>query len=144
MGNSSFELIVRGVIRERNQILVCKRKDRDYYFLPGGHIEFGEKSEDALIRELNEELNISIKHFSFIGVVENVFKEDDEIHHEVNLVFEVLTNKAEDKSREDHIDFFFFDKKRFLKEKVLPPALKEAVIQWQKDKKIFWKSNSEI
>jgi hypothetical protein len=43
-------------------------------------------------------------------------------------------------SRENHISFFFFDKKKFVKEKVLPIALQKAILRWQKDKKFFWVS----
>ena len=54
---NKFELCVRGIIEKDGKILVCKRKDKDYYFFPGGHIEFGERAKQALIRELNEEYN---------------------------------------------------------------------------------------
>jgi len=135
-----FEICVRSIIQNRGKILVCKNKEKDYYFFPGGHIDFGESAESALVRELKEELNISIKKLSFIGTVENIFIQDNEKHHEINLVFNVLVAKAKDKSEEDHIDFFFFDKKRFLKEEVLPIALQKTVMKWLKDKKLFWAS----
>ncbi|MBL7156388.1 MAG: NUDIX domain-containing protein [Candidatus Pacebacteria bacterium] len=137
---NKFELCVRAIIQDDDRILVCKRKDKDYYFFPGGHIDFGESAESALVRELKEELNISIKKLSFIGTVENIFIQDNEKHHEINLVFNVLVAKAKDKSEEDHIDFFFFDKKRFLKEEVLPIALQKTVIKWLENKKMFWAS----
>lgn len=135
---NKFELCVRGIVQKENKILVCKNKENDYYFFPGGHIEFGETAKQALIRELNEELNILVKKVSFIGMGENIFSQEDQKHHEINLVFEVLTDEVEDKSKEDHIDFFFFDKERFSKEKILPISLKEAIIKWRKDKKLFW------
>ena len=72
--------------------------------------------------------------------MENIFIQDNEKHHEINLVFNVLVAKAKDKSEEDHIDFFFFDKKRFLKEEVLPIALQKTVIKWLENKKMFWAS----
>lgn len=143
MGNKDFEICARAVIINNGEVLVCKKKDNNYYFFPGGHVEFGEKTEQALVRELNEELNIFIKEFSFVGIVENIYEEDDENHHEINLVFEVSADRVEDKSREDHIDFFFLDEEKFSKEIILPKALKKAVIQWQKDGQIFWKSNNE-
>jgi len=123
MKNSNFEVCVRGIIKKNGKILVCKRKDKDYYFFPGGHVEFGEQAEDALRRELKEELNLSIKNISFIGVSENIYQEE---------------------SQENHIDFFFLDKEKFSKEKILPIALRKAIIGWQEDKKIFWASKNEI
>ena len=34
----NFEVISRAVILHKNKILLCKRNDKDYYFLPGGHV----------------------------------------------------------------------------------------------------------
>ncbi len=50
-----FEVCVRGVIIRRGKILVCRHKEKKYYFFPGGHIDFGETAEAALLRELKEE-----------------------------------------------------------------------------------------
>lgn len=141
---NNFEVCVRAIIFKDDKVLVCQDKKRDYYFFPGGHVEFGEKSEDALIRELKEELNLSIKDMKYIGTSENIYNQDGEKHHEINLVFEIETDNVEDKSKEDHINFFFFDKERFKKEKVLPIALKNVLTKWQKDKNIFWVSKNEI
>lgn len=142
---NSFEIIARAIIQKDGKILVCKniKKNNDYYYLPGGHVEMGEPANKALIRELKEELNLSVNEASFIGTVENVYSEEDETHHEIILVFNVIADNVEDKSNEDHLGFFFFGKDQFQKETILPKALKKSVIQWQKDNKMFWKSNIE-
>ena len=136
----NFELIVRAVISKNNKILVCEniRKKDDYYYFPGGHIEFGEPAQIALARELKEELDLSVKNMKFIGAIENVFKQNKKVHHEINLVFNVTADKTKDTSCEDHLGFLFLDKKKFSKENILPKALKESVLKWQKDKKIFF------
>ncbi len=148
MEDNNFEACVRGIIEKDGKILVCHHiKNRDkmaYYFFPGGHIEFGEESKDALVRELKEELNLSIKKVSYIGTIENIFKEGKKVHHEINLVFNVITDNIKEKSREDHIEFIFLDKERFIKEKVLPITLRNVIVKWQKDKKNFWISKDEI
>ena len=108
MNNTSFELIARAVIRDKNRILLCKRKDRDYSFLPGGHVEFGEPTEAALAREIKEELGVSITSSKFIGALENIFIHDGQKRHELNLVFEVSLDRISDKSAEDHIEFYFY------------------------------------
>ena len=135
-----FEICIRAIIQRRTKILVCHHKEKDYYFLPGGHLNFGESIPKALLREIREELGIGIKKYSFAGLVDNIYKEDNQKHHEINLVFNVLPEKISEKSKEKHIDFFFFDKNRFSKEKVLPRALQKAILRWLKNKKIFWVS----
>ena len=38
-----FEVCLRGIIENNGRILVCHSKKKDYYYLPGGHLEYGEK-----------------------------------------------------------------------------------------------------
>jgi len=135
---NNFELCVRTVILNKEKILVCHNKERKYYFFPGGHINFGETAKEALERELKEELDIKIKNCFFIGAIENVFKGEGKIHHELDLVFNVKAEEIHDKSKEDHIDFFFLDIKKFSKEAVFPIALRDNIIKWLKDHKTFW------
>ena len=136
----NFEVCVRAIIRHDNKILVCKSKEKKYYFFPGGHINFGEGAKEALLRELKEELNISIRKTSFIGVIENIYIEEGQRHHEINLVFDIEARKVNEQSKEDHIDFFLIDIKSFSRQEVLPIALKKALLKWLKDKKPFWAS----
>jgi 8-oxo-dGTP diphosphatase len=143
----NIEICVRAIIRSKERILVCWHKEKKYYFFPGGHVDFGETAEAALVRELKEELDIAVRKLSFIGIIENIYiekrdkhKEHRGKHHEINLAFSVSAKKVKDKSLEDHIDFFFLDNKKFKKEKVLPISLQKSVIKWLKDKKTFWKS----
>jgi len=137
---NQIEICVRAVVRDRDRILICWHKLKKYYFFPGGHIDFGEVAKLALMRELKEELDIKVKKLSFIGIVENIYKDKDDKdkHHEINIVFAVVAEKVRDKSLEDHIDFVFFNKKELQKEKILPISLKKSVIKWLKDKKPFW------
>lgn len=136
----NFEICVRGLVEYRGKILICRMKSRNFYFFPGGHVEFGEKAEKALFRELNEELKIKIKKIEFIGTTENVYTELGQKHHEINLVFSVLVDAVSEKSKEGHIDFVFVDKKKFRKIRVLPISLQRSLTRWFKDKKLFWTS----
>ena len=136
----NFEVCIRTIVRQGEKILLCWNKEKNYYFFPGGHLEFGEKIQDALFREMKEELNVKVKKIKFIGLVDNIYKEEGQKHHEINLVFEANVDKISERSRENHIGFIFLDKKRFKKEKILPIALQKAILKWLKDKKIFWAS----
>lgn len=60
------KIYVVAFILENNKVLIAKRSEAaklfpGYYELPGGKVEFGEKPESALARELKEELNADIE-----------------------------------------------------------------------------------
>jgi 8-oxo-dGTP diphosphatase len=50
-----------------NRYLLFKRNDNNLYALPGGHVEEGETPLDAVIREIYEELNITIPNVKLVG-----------------------------------------------------------------------------
>lgn len=53
---------VRAIVIKDNQLLVIKRNKfgKEYYTLPGGGIDPGETAEQALLRELREETNVTV------------------------------------------------------------------------------------
>eukprot|EP01132_Coremiostelium_polycephalum_P004140 gene4140-5180_t len=48
------------IIIENKKLLLAFSKNKNAYYLPGGKIDDGESSEQALIREIKEELNIDL------------------------------------------------------------------------------------
>jgi len=53
------------IINAKNEILITKRSKHDNYFpshwdLPGGSVDMGETVEEAMVREVNEEIGITI------------------------------------------------------------------------------------
>jgi len=139
----NIEILVRAVIQNKGKILVCQKigkdyRGKDYYFFPGGHMEFGEGAKEALRRELKEELGLEIKKTSFIGGSEHLFKGDGGKHHEINLVFDAQAYRINVVSKEDHLRFFLFNKKELAQKNFLPAVIKKAILKWLKDKKMFW------
>lgn len=80
------------VVRNGTKILACecfdKLKNEVFYRLLGGGIEFLETSQNALIREFEEELGAKTKIKSLIKVVENIFQFEDKKGHEICYVYE--------------------------------------------------------
>lgn len=64
-GSNGAEIVVGGLLRREDRLLLCHRRaDRPWYpdvwDLPGGHVEAGERPEEALVRELAEELGVDV------------------------------------------------------------------------------------
>ena len=64
-----------------------KVKNISFYRIIGGSINFGEKSEEALKREIKEELGCEIKNLRFLTVIENIFKYEGKDRHEISFVY---------------------------------------------------------
>ena len=56
--NGIFNYRVCAVIKYENKLLAMKNNMSPYYFLPGGRVHLHESAENAIIRELEEEIGI--------------------------------------------------------------------------------------
>ena len=69
MKNKNF-LVVGGLIVKKNKILICQRSSDNEHPLkwefPGGKVKNQEEPQQALKRELNEELKITIEHPTYL------------------------------------------------------------------------------
>jgi ADP-ribose pyrophosphatase YjhB (NUDIX family) len=62
-------------------------KQQSYLRLLGGHVEFGERSGAALIREIQEEIEADCRILALLEVVENSFLHEGEPGQEVVFVY---------------------------------------------------------
>ena len=57
-------IVLLGLINEKNEVLISLRKNRadynDYWEYPGGKVEKGETTDQALVREIKEELDLNV------------------------------------------------------------------------------------
>jgi len=88
MGEQQFpEPTVGAMIldREGKVFLMQSHKWRGKWVLPGGHIELGERMEDALRREVKEETNLDIRDIEFICFQEFIY--DDRFWRPRHFIF---------------------------------------------------------
>ena len=80
------------LFRRGGEILVTEGLDtssnRRYARPLGGGVELGETSEQAIIREIREEINAEICELKLLGVLENLFELEGEQRHEVVFVYD--------------------------------------------------------
>lgn len=85
-----IEVIARGVLQRNGQILLCHDRKGGYCYLPGGHVEPGEATSEALARELHEEAGLrDVSIGPCVLISENRFRQDERARHELYLVFHV-------------------------------------------------------
>ena len=76
MSEDSRPKVVVGALilnRKKEVLLVKSFKWKGCYYIPGGHIEEGERATDALKREVAEEVGLKIKVRKFLGFQEGIF-----------------------------------------------------------------------
>ncbi len=58
-----------------------------YHRLIGGGVDLGETHHDAIVREVEEELGATIHRLAFLATVENIFRIDGVLGHEIVLLY---------------------------------------------------------
>jgi len=82
---------VAGVLVRNDKIFLQRHKNE--YALPGGHVSFGETSQDALVREFKEEVGVDITCKRLIWVEENFWNWGSKKAHNISFYYVIdLTN----------------------------------------------------
>lgn len=85
--------VALGVLRRGDEVLVFRGydavKDQAFYRPLGGGIEFGETAEEAIIREMREEIGAQTKVLRHLMTVENLFTYEGQPGHEIVFVFDL-------------------------------------------------------
>ena len=130
---SGIENIARGVCVADGKVLLCKPRKGGYTYLPGGHIEFGEKGREALVREIREEMGLEAEAGELLGVEECQFEQHGKPHAEINLIFRLTipaclpSQAACPPVREDWIAFEWRDVADIGNANLLPPEMVKYV-----------------
>ena len=80
---------VAAVLTRPTSVLIHRAPDDDFWALPGGRVEFGETSRDALVREFREEIGVRVEVVRLLWLVENFFGAPGEPYHEISLYYSV-------------------------------------------------------
>lgn len=74
------------IINEQNQLLLCHSPKWGVWIVPGGHVEPGETSKAACIRETKEELGLDIEIIDLLNVSEG-FAEPPVFKRNAHFIF---------------------------------------------------------
>lgn len=82
-----FHVRACGIIEQENKFLIMKVNKTSYYHIPGGHIEIGEDSKQAVIREIKEEIGCDIQEANLFAIQENFWIKDDKKCHGIEFYY---------------------------------------------------------
>jgi 8-oxo-dGTP pyrophosphatase MutT (NUDIX family) len=86
------------IFHNNGKILVNQFHDatsgQSFYRPIGGGIEFGERSRDAVVREVQEELGLAIHNVDLIGTLESIFTYAGKPGHEIVQVYDARFDDA--------------------------------------------------
>ena len=88
-GQEKFNYRVCGIILSEGRILAMHDERSPYYYVPGGRVKLGETAEEAILREIREELEVTPRIVRPLWLNQAFFTEDvDHLHyHEICLYF---------------------------------------------------------
>ncbi len=104
------KVTVDGIIKKENKILLIKRKNNPFknsWALPGGYIEYNEKTEEAVIREIFEETGLETDVVKLIGVYSD--PERDPRGHTISIIYELEIIKGKLKPGDDASDAKYYN-----------------------------------
>jgi ADP-ribose pyrophosphatase YjhB (NUDIX family) len=74
------------VQRVDGKVLLCEsHKWPGLYTVPGGHVELGETCEDALVREIKEEVGLDVKVVDLISIQQVIYP--SEFYRRAHFIF---------------------------------------------------------
>ena len=109
MSQNKFEKNVRVgcgalIINDLGQVLLLKRKntrnERGFWNQPGGGVEFGETIEEAIKREIKEELGVEVALFRYLCFTDQILRKEDQ--HWIAISYLAKIKKGIPKNIEPH------------------------------------------
>lgn len=88
-GREKFNFRVCAIMIFNNKILAMHDDRSPYFYLPGGRVQMGETAEHAVVREMEEELNITPEIIRPLWLNQSFFTEDvDKLnYHEICIYY---------------------------------------------------------
>lgn len=83
-----------GVFVDEEHVLLHRLEKDDFWALPGGRVELLEHTQQALIREMQEEIGVEVQAQRLLFVVENFFELEGKKFHELGFYYLLSADKT--------------------------------------------------
>ena len=100
-----FKFRVVGLVRNGDKFLLQAINKSEFYTFPGGHVEIGESTKEAINRELHEEIPLSFHIGELKAIIQNIFTtRDGRLFHELGYYYEAEAVKGVSTSDFDAVE----------------------------------------
>jgi len=86
-GEGRFNHRVAGVAFSDGRVLLHRGECDDFWSMPGGRVHLLEPSNEALVREMREELLTEVRVERLLWAVENFFRHESRYYHELGFYY---------------------------------------------------------
>lgn len=82
-----FNFRVGGILEspDRKKVLIHRLSNFNFWLLPGGRVEMLEDTENAILREIQEELGVTSEIDRLVSITESFFDMKDKTYHELGF-----------------------------------------------------------
>jgi 8-oxo-dGTP pyrophosphatase MutT (NUDIX family) len=124
-----YRVAIRVLIVQQNRLLLVKEESDNWWALPGGGVDHGEKIENSLVREVEEELGIpatevvsdfQIVHYNIGNVVNAIPR--------MNLFFKASVPESLLKKTDHVSEWHWFTRDEFLRQDMHPSYDKTELV----------------
>ncbi len=143
MKHKTSSIAVDIIVENSGKVLLIKRNEEPFIgklALPGGHVEYNERVEDAAIREMKEETGFLVKPIHILGVYSA--RDRDPRIHTITICFisSILGGKFKPNEEVKEVKWVNLNqisrsKMAFDHKKIINDYLK-----WKRNKKTYWSS----
>ena len=135
--DGSFKLRVCGVVQVGDKILIDNCDNAPFWGYPGGHVELGENTREAVVREVKEEIGVDAEIIKNLASIQLFFtREDGKPFHEIGFYYLMkantepknLTIEENDKGKLRKHQFRWVTKEELKNLDVRPTELKKVIL----------------
>lgn len=135
-------ITVDAIIERDNKILLIRRKGatfNGYLALPGGYVDYGETVENAVIREVHEEVGMITQPKEILGVYSS--PERDPRSHVISIVF-VVQGQGDPIAGDDAESFEWVSCDKIQNHSLAfdHNLIVEDYLKWKQERGTYWSS----
>ena len=127
-----------GIIKQENKFLIMRVNKTSYFHIPGGHIEIGEDSKEAIIREIKEEIGCEVEEANLFAIQENFWTRDNKKCHGIEFYYIIKLKQQlqmkncekieNDKGEEKLLEFKWLTPKELKNIDLRPANIKDMLV----------------